>query len=132
MLQKNKRHGLYAIALFSVGLLLGVALGSLTGALPHERIQQSPKIAEGAGLWAEELAEGPGNYGEVVDEPVYQGYLGVFEDHIAIYDGLPPHGVLQHVMIDYEVRGDVRPQLEAGIPFTDTYDLLRLLENYTS
>ncbi|NLZ92551.1 MAG: hypothetical protein GX922_00835 [Firmicutes bacterium] len=126
MFQGDKQK-IYGGMLFTLGLLLGLALSKYSPAWQSENYFFR-NIAEGADLLA----------GEAVDdltypqELEYQGYLGVYDSHIAIYDGLPPRGVLRHVMLDYEVRDDVRPELEEGIPFTDTYDLLRLLENYTS
>ncbi|HZK24671.1 MAG TPA: hypothetical protein VFC74_04710 [Oscillospiraceae bacterium] len=123
---KKKQPGIYTISIFSLGLLLGLVLGKFD-LLPGATAAM-PQAAEGAILFGAADASQPGSATAVE----YQGYLGVYEDHLAIYDGLPPHGTLQHVIADYEVRDDVRPLLEAGIPFTDTYDLLRLLENYTS
>lgn len=58
-------------------------------------------------------------------------YLGVYRGKIAIYRGIPPGGVLERVT-DYPVRDDVADQLEQGIPFKTTEDLLWLLESYTS
>lgn len=125
---KMKQPGIYIISIFSFGLLLGLTLGRFAKDLLPDATAAVPKVAEGAILFGAADASQPGS-STLVE---YQGYLGVYEDHLAIYDGLPPHGTLQHVITDYEVRDDVRPLLEAGIPFTDTYDLLRLLENYTS
>lgn len=58
-------------------------------------------------------------------------YLGVYRGKIAIYRGLPPNGVLERVT-DFPVRDDVADQLEQGIPFKTTENLLWLLESYTS
>jgi hypothetical protein len=58
-------------------------------------------------------------------------YLGVRGDRIAIFRGLPPDGVLERVT-EYEVKDDVRDQLEKGIPFTTMEELMQLLESYTS
>lgn len=119
----NYKQKFYAGTLFILGLLFGLTLGQ------YSTVRQigNSGIVEGADV---DLLVGETN--ESPQESEYQGYLGIYENHIAIYDGLPPHGILRHVMLDYEVRDDVRPELEKGIPFTDTYDLLRLLENYTS
>lgn len=122
----TKKKGLFAIGIFTLGLLLGLAIGSFTGALPKSNLKPTPNVAEGAEIFTNDLT------GVEWVEGTYQGYLGVYSNHLAIYDGMPPNGELRHIMTDYEVRDDIRPQLEVGIPFTDTYDLLRLLENYTS
>jgi len=60
-----------------------------------------------------------------------QGYLGVYQDRIAIYRGNPPDGRLERVT-EFEVKEDIRDQLEQGVPFTGPEELFRLLESYTS
>jgi hypothetical protein len=59
------------------------------------------------------------------------GYLGVHGERIAIFQGNPPNGILQHVT-EFEVGDDVRDQLEKGVMFTTTEELMQLLESYTS
>ncbi len=58
-------------------------------------------------------------------------FLGVRGDRIAIYRGVPPEGTLERVT-EYEVKEDVRDQLEKGIPFSTMEELMQLLESYTS
>lgn len=64
-------------------------------------------------------------------EGLFGGYIGVQDGRIAIFRGRPPNGTLEHVT-EFEVKEDVREQLERGIPFTTTEELLQLLESYTS
>ena len=124
-----KRHpGIHLLIVFSLGLLVGLVCGRFITDLLPGATAAAPQTAEGAILFGAADASEPGP-----PTPVeYQGYLGVYDNHLAIYDGLPPHGTLKHVITDYEVRDDLRSLLEVGIPFTDTYDLLRLLVYYTS
>ncbi|NLN07412.1 MAG: hypothetical protein GX167_07330 [Firmicutes bacterium] len=115
------------VSIFLIGLVLGLAAGGGATALFFRGLSPVSGVAEGAALTAEKTGPVP-----EADGRVYQGYLGVYDNHLAIYDAVPPGGMLQYVLTDYEVREDLRPQLEKGIPFTDMYDMLRLLENYTS
>ncbi|MBS4007890.1 MAG: BofC C-terminal domain-containing protein [Clostridium sp.] len=62
---------------------------------------------------------------------IFQGYLGIYDERIAIFFGQPPDGSLQYVT-DFKVREDLREQLAVGVPFRDASELLALLENYTS
>ncbi|NLM46808.1 MAG: hypothetical protein GX200_08405 [Firmicutes bacterium] len=121
------RKRLAPACIFLIGLVLGLLAGGGMAVLCLRGIQPGPAVAEGASLAAEGTVHAPEAGGRV-----YQGYLGVYENHLAIYDAVPPDGMLQYVLTDYEAREDLRPQLEKGIPFTDMYDMLRLLENYTS
>lgn len=58
-------------------------------------------------------------------------YLGVHQGHIAIFRGSPPDGSLEEVT-EFEVKDDIRDQLERGVPFYSMEELLQLLESYTS
>ncbi len=60
-----------------------------------------------------------------------QKYIGIWGDRIAIFRGVPPGGSLEQVT-EFEVREDVREQLERGIPYANMEELLLLLESYTS
>ncbi|MBS4023195.1 MAG: BofC C-terminal domain-containing protein [Dethiobacter sp.] len=60
-----------------------------------------------------------------------QRYIGVHDGKIAIFRGLPPAGSLEQVT-PFEVKEDVREQLEKGITFSTEEELLKLLESYTS
>ncbi|HHX73507.1 MAG TPA: hypothetical protein GX699_01220 [Firmicutes bacterium] len=115
------------VSIFLIGMVLGMAAGGGSAALFFRDLSPGHGVVEGAGLTAENTG-----YAPEAGVRVYQGYLGVYENHLAIYDEEPPDGILQYILTDYEAREDLRPQLEKGIPFTDMYDMLRLLENYTS
>ncbi len=66
------------------------------------------------------------------EESIFQhGYLSVCEDRIAVFWGIPPDGILQYVT-EFEVRDDLRDELEKGVLFTTTEELMQLLESYTS
>jgi hypothetical protein len=58
-------------------------------------------------------------------------YLGVHHGHIAIFRGDPPDGSLEEVT-EFEVKDDIRDQLEQGVPFYTIEELQQLLESYTS
>lgn len=58
-------------------------------------------------------------------------YLGVHQGHIAIFRGDPPDGSLEEVT-EFEVKDDIRDQLEKGVPFDTIEELQQLLESYTS
>lgn len=120
---------IFPASFLTLGFCLGLVIGVTVAPAPAGSGQNNMAAAECAGFFPEEvhhLAAAP----EV--QPQYQGYLGVYNNHLAVYEGLPPNGTLKYVMTDYAARDDVRAQLEQGVPFTDTYDLLRILENYTS
>lgn len=115
-----------------LGLLLGFACATALlrppppGAQPLS--EQVPPL-KNSGFVANEVQEMPGE--DAGSELIFQGYLGTYENRIAIYRGEAPQGTLQHIT-DYEVRDDLREQLEAGVPFRDAGELITLLENYTS
>jgi hypothetical protein len=69
--------------------------------------------------------------GEICTICFNKGYIGVHNDRIAIFRGVPPSGSLERVT-EFEVKNDVRDQLERGIPFSNMEELLLLLESYTS
>jgi hypothetical protein len=69
--------------------------------------------------------------GEICTICFNKGYIGVHNDRIAIFRGVPPSGSLERVT-EFEVKNDVRDQLEKGIPFSNMEELLLLLESYTS
>ena len=130
----RRRQSLFAkLALWALAGLIGFALATATqgdpGA-PDDMLPPSVPILENP-----ELPEGnlppdePGGY--VEPEAIFRGYLGVHGSRIAVYRGNPSQGELQYVT-EYEVREDVREQLESGVPFADTEELLQLLENFTS
>ncbi|NLP36551.1 MAG: hypothetical protein GX357_02735 [Firmicutes bacterium] len=125
----TRQKKIFPVGFITLSFCLGLAVGIFVMQLPAMKKQNNIAAAESAGFCAAE-AESPG--GPVEVQRKYQGYLGVYNNHLAVYDGLPPHGILKYVMMDYVARDDIRAQLEAGVPFTDTYDLLRILENYTS
>ena len=60
-----------------------------------------------------------------------KSYIGVYDDKIAIFRGIPPDGVVESIT-EFEVKQDIRDQLEKGIPFSTLEELLLLLESYTS
>ncbi|HHU30193.1 MAG: hypothetical protein QM368_06000 [Bacillota bacterium] len=118
----------YLGSAFVLGLLLGLLVAGPAGtAFPRQKLQQN--AVQGV------LNGGAPGFaaGHFAKKAAYEGYLGIYKDCLAIYEGgQPPYGILQHVMQDYRVRDDIRPLLEKGMPFTDTYHLLRLLENCTT
>jgi hypothetical protein len=69
--------------------------------------------------------------GEMCRICIDNGYIGVHNDKIAIFRGVPPSGSLEQVT-EFEVKNDVRDQLEKGIPFSNLEELQLLLESYTS
>ena len=121
------------LAVWALAGLIGFALATaIQGrpATPDEIKLPSIPILENPELPEDNLPPGePGGY--VEPEAIFRGYLGVHGNRIAVYRGNPSQGELQYVT-EYEVREDVREQLESGVPFANTEELLRLLENYTS
>lgn len=73
--------------------------------------------------------------GKIEDKLCYdcQGskYIGIYEDRIAIYQGIYPHGVLIEIT-DFEVKEVYCQELERGIPFTTKEQKRKILESYTS
>lgn len=88
--------------------------------MPHEIPEQSspPTIEQNT-------------YREPEQDIFMHGYLGIHAERIAVFQGDPPNGVLQHVT-EFEIRDDIRDQLEKGVVFTTTEELMQLLESYTS
>lgn len=128
---RRRKLELYWVILYILGTLFGMAAGIGVMSLHQRAADSQPRVAprvEEPQTLIKEPAD-PGGYSG--PEAVFSGYLGVHNNRIAVFEGEPPHGTLQ-LVTEYEVRDDLREQLEAGVPFTDTYDLLRLLENYTS
>jgi hypothetical protein len=121
-----------SVLLLVLGVLLGyAAAGSLRGtAAPEARpLPYEAPLVKDPQLDLQKTIDNPGGYSE--PEMAFSGYLGIHNQYIAIFEGEPPTGKLQYVT-DYEVREDLRDQLEAGVPFSGSGELLTLLENYTS
>lgn len=90
-------------------------------AMPQEMLEQSnpPPVEQNT-------------HREQLEQDIFlHGYVGVHGERIAIFQGYPPNGILQYVT-EFEVRDDIRDQLENGVPFTTTKELMQLLESYTS
>ncbi|MDW7650700.1 MAG: BofC C-terminal domain-containing protein [Bacillota bacterium] len=130
---RKRRRLYYNLAWWALAGLIGFAFAAAVlprgegakGLVPRPTpILESPEVME-----EDPLTDEPGGY--VDTESMIRGYLGIHGTNIAIYHGKPPHGELEYIT-EYEVRDDVREQLEAGVPFNDTEELLRLLENFTS
>jgi len=125
----TRQKWIFPASFLTFGFCLGLVIGVAVAPIPAGSKQKNTAAAESAGIYmseAQQLDASPET------QQQYQGYLGVYNNHLAVYEGLPPTGTLKYVMMDYVARDDVRAQLEQGVPFTDTYDLLRILENYTS
>lgn len=60
-----------------------------------------------------------------------QKYLGVHDGKIAVFQGVPPDGVLLEVL-EHEVKEVYREELEEGVPFETEEDKIRILESYTT
>ncbi|MCW3490416.1 BofC C-terminal domain-containing protein [Dethiobacter alkaliphilus] len=133
MVSKTIGTILKMIAVFMLGGLVGYAsLQVVTRQPPPD--EQLPFVAPQPAdpdfyVNMQEAIDDPGGYSE--REMMFRGYLGIHNDRIAIFQGTPPDGVLQDIT-EYEVRDDLRPQLEEGVPFEDIQEMLSLLENYTS
>ena len=132
MLRRQKSLFFFLSCVFFAGVV-GFTLATITMKqsekdseyLPHPApLLESPDV-----LLEHFSSEEPGGY----TEPGigYQGYLGVYKNRIAIFQGTPPTGTLQYIT-EYDVREDLREQLEPGIPFSSTIELLQLLESFTS
>ncbi|MBS4031544.1 MAG: BofC C-terminal domain-containing protein [Clostridiales bacterium] len=128
--RRKKRSGII-MAIILLALVAVVAAASLRGpdsgetplpppAMPQEMPEQSsPPVVE------------QNTHREPERDVFLHGYLGVHGERIAIFQGNPPNGILQYVT-EFEVRDDVRDQLEKGVPFSTTQELMQLLESYTS
>jgi hypothetical protein len=117
-----------SLVLLLAGFLAGYAVASL-GRAPAVLERPLPNEAAPFEEALPEAQSNPGGYSE--PEMIFHGYLGIYNERIAIFRGHPPGGTLQHIN-EYEVRDDLRVPLEEGVPFHDTGELLRLLENFTS
>lgn len=58
-------------------------------------------------------------------------YLGVYDENIAVFKGVPPDGVLIEVL-DYEVKDVYKEELKNGIPFENEKEKNQILESLTS
>lgn len=58
-------------------------------------------------------------------------YIGLYGSNIAIFNGIPPHGVLVQIT-KYEFKEIYREDLERGVPFTTEEEKQSVLESYTS
>ena len=122
------------IALFLLGGLVGYASLQVVTRQPLPQDDGVPHVAPEPMdpdfyLDMQDVMDDPGGYSE--PELMFRGYLGIHGDRIAIYQGTPPNGTLQDVT-EYEVRDDLREQLEAGVSFSDIEEMFSLLENFTS
>lgn len=129
----RRRHTTFPGLIFLVlGILIGFVAAMGLGRTPSPHAQplryDAPPMRD-PDIPTRDVLEDPGGYTE--SEAIFRGYLGTYSNRIAIFQGEPPHGTLQHIT-EYEVRDDLREQLEAGVPFRDAGELITLLENYTS
>ncbi len=58
-------------------------------------------------------------------------YIGLYGSNIAIFNGIPPNGVLVQIT-KYEFKEIYREDLERGVPFTTEEEKKSALESYTS
>ena len=127
--RRNKKKSFAVIFLF-LGVLIGSAgavilqLQPAPEALPLPSEAQTPRVPDMRQQMSEPEEDNQGKM-------IFQGYLGIYDERIAIFFGQPPDGTLQYIT-DYKVREDLREQLAVGVPFRDASELLALLENYTS
>ena len=132
MARKQKSLFIFLSCLFFAAVI-GFTLATLTMKQPerdHDMLPQPAPFLESPDVLLEHFsAEEPGGYAE--PGVGYQGYLGVYNNRIAVFEGLPLTGTLQYIT-EYEVREDLREQLESGVPFSSTIELLQLLESFTS
>jgi hypothetical protein len=128
---RKRKKASFSIVFLMLGVLIGYAAAAIIRSpVPQEQpLPRSVTPLEEQAPGVQNVVEEPGGYTE--PEMIFRGYLGVHNNRIAIFQGKPPDGVLQHIT-EYEVRDDLRESLENGVPFHDTGELLGLLENYTS
>lgn len=58
-------------------------------------------------------------------------YIGLYGSNIAIFNGIPPDGVLVEIT-KYEFKEIYREDLERGVPFTSEEEKKSVLESYTT
>lgn len=132
MARKQKSLFFFLSCLFFAGVV-GFTLATIKMKQPEKNSENLPHAApllESPDVLLEHFSsDEPGGYAE--PGVGYQGYLGVYNNRIAIFKGTPLTGTLQYITED-EVREDLREQLESGAPFSDNVELLQLLESFTS
>jgi hypothetical protein len=125
-LPRQRKKASLAVVLLVLGFLAGFATATVLRPAPQGRLLPEAGYPDNTG--AQRVLDEPGYGGQ---ELIFHGYLGIYSERIAIFQGVPPDGTLQY-LTDYEIRDDVRDALEDGVPFSNTRELLRLLENFTS